>query len=363
VTGLARDTQGNLLVARSGTELQQLDTSGALVWSQPYGQLVATDERDHVFVAGKLTSALTVAPGLTLDPADGSAYVVELDHAGEGARVLYATAIAAVAAMGDPHGSEAAEVLSFAVDAESNAVVSGTGLGTVLLDAAGRVRWSKSFYGHAAFDACGNLLLAGELVGSTDFGAGPHTSAGGSDVFLVELSRDGEQLFSRRFGDAGANQRAEAIAVDGQGDLLLAGVFDGSLDFGVGALTLDAHACPAEAWCKTAGFVAKLDSEGNALFSRSLGPMRSLAGLASDSQDQPLVSCRLPGGVSPFEIPLLLKLDAQGTELWRRSEWPASGIGAGHDVISDASDNVLWSVSALPAPGGDEQPFIAELSP
>jgi hypothetical protein len=207
------------------------------------------------------------------------------------------------------------------------------------------------------------LLLAGELAGSMDFGGGPLSSAGGSDVFLVELSPAGDQLFSRRFGDAGANQRAEAIAVDGQGNLLLGGVFDGSLDFGAGALTLDAHACPAEAWCKTAGFVAKLDSEGKALFSQSLGPMRSLAGLASDSQDQLLLSCRLPGGVTPFEIPLLLKLDAQGAELWRRSEWPASGIGAGHDVISDPSDNVLWSVSVLPAPGGYEQPFIAELSP
>jgi hypothetical protein len=139
VTGLARDAQGNVLVARSGTELQELDPSGALVWSQPYGELVAVDERDHVFVAGRLTSALTVAPGSTLDPADGSAYIVELDHAGAGdVRVLYAVAVGG----SDADGSDAPEVLSLAVDADSNAVVSGTGLGTVLVDAAGRVRWS-----------------------------------------------------------------------------------------------------------------------------------------------------------------------------------------------------------------------------
>jgi hypothetical protein len=206
--------------------------------------------------------------------------------------------------------------------------------------------------------------MTGSLREPTDFGAGLLTSAGGADIFLLKLSANGELVFSRRFGDAGANQQGEGIFVDRTNNLIVSGVFDGTVDFGAGALSLDRAACPTEAWCETAGFVTKFDADGNALWSWSAGPMRALPSVATDSRANILLSGASPGGVTPFRIPLLSALSADGSELWRRAEWPKTGIGSGQDVVVDPCDNVLWSVSVLESIGSDEeQPYIAKLLP
>ncbi len=60
---------------------------------------------------------------------------------------------------------------------------------------------SGSDNGYAvAVDGDGNVVVAGYFVNTVDFGGGPLTSAGGSDVFAVKLSGDGEHLWSQRFG-------------------------------------------------------------------------------------------------------------------------------------------------------------------
>ena len=56
--------------------------------------------------------------------------------------------------------------------------------------------WSKGFggapgygnIGHGlAMDASGNVLVTGFIGGTVDFGGGPVTSAGSSDIFLLKL--------------------------------------------------------------------------------------------------------------------------------------------------------------------------------
>jgi hypothetical protein len=55
-----------------------------------------------------------------------------------------------------------------------------------------------------AFDGAGNLLIAGHFSGTVDFGGTTLTSEGGSiDLFLAKLDGDGELMWSGRFGDAG----------------------------------------------------------------------------------------------------------------------------------------------------------------
>lgn len=321
-------SDGDVLLARSGLETLKLDSEGQLLWSQPFGSLVAS--------AG-----------------DGGAWVVsgsdlfKLDAAGQ---LVLSTSLSGESAT------------SLAVDFAGNIALSGPDLGTVKLDTSGKLVWSKPFFGAVAFDALGNLVLTGALTASIDFGAGPIVSRGGSDVFVAKLGAGGEHLFSRAFGDQGASQRGESIVVDAQGNLLIAGVFDGSLDFGIGA-PLGLATCPADAWCNTSGFAAKLDADGNALWSRALGPMRKLDGIASDSRGGIVLSGALPGGVTPFRTAWLTALDANGSALWRRAEWPETGIGAGHGVAVDACDNVFWSVSALPDLESEERAYVAKLSP
>jgi len=51
-----------------------------------------------------------------------------------------------------------------------------------------------------------------------DFGGGPLTSAGASDIFLVKFGPTGTHYWSKRFGDA-ANQYTDGIAVDPVGNV------------------------------------------------------------------------------------------------------------------------------------------------
>jgi hypothetical protein len=225
------------------------------------------------------------------------------------------------------------------------------------------VAWSRTFSGRIAVDAAGNVAITGGLRGSLDFGNGPLTSAGGEDVFVALLDSAGNHRFSRVFGDAGPTQRGEAVAFDRGGHILVSGVLDGAVDFGLGELAPRAGACPSEVGCKLAGFVAKFDGAGNAVFSVSKGPMRTLSGIAGNSSGQVLVSGATPGGVSPYRIPLLLALDPNGAELWRETEWPESGIGSGRALSVDACDSVIWSLTARPDLSSDEAPYLAKISP
>lgn len=327
VTGVATDTKGNVLLARSGFETLKLDSAGRVLWAQPFGSLVVSTHDDDTWLVNE-------------------SEIIKLDAAGH---VQFKTTLAAGAT-------------SLAVDDAGEVAVSGPGLGTLKLDQRGQLVWSKPFFGALAFDAQGDLLLTGALREPIDFGAGEIESRGGSDVFVTKLSASGEHLFSQVFGDEGEHQRGESIAVDGHGNVLVAGVFDGQLDFNAGS-PLELATCPSDAWCQTSGFVAKLDSGGNALWSRSLGPMRTVDGAASDSRGGVVLSGALPGGVTPFRNAWLSAFDASGEPLWRRAEWPETGIGAGHGVAVDACNNVFWSVSALPDLESEERAYVAKLSP
>ena len=71
------------------------------------------------------------------------------------------------------------------------------------------------------------------MSGQVDFGTGPLASAGGSDVFLAKFKSLGTPVWSKRFGDA-QSQTGVGVAADASSNILMAGDFSGSLDFGGG---------------------------------------------------------------------------------------------------------------------------------
>jgi len=76
---------------------------------------------------------------------------------------------------------------------------------------------------HVATDALGEIYVLGTFEGTVE---GPLTSEGGSDVFLTKLSADGERRWSQSFGSLGHDQAA-GLAVDPQGNVVLAANFVG----------------------------------------------------------------------------------------------------------------------------------------
>ncbi len=183
-----------------------------------------------------------------------------------------------------------------------------------------------------ATDPAGDVVIAGDFEGTFDLGGGPLVSAGGIDVFVVKLGPDGAHKWSRRFGSEG-DQRVDGIAVDASGNIGLTGSFSGSLDFGGGALT---SARGADA------FFAKLDGQGNHLWSKSAGsPDTEEDGMAVAFDGAGNLSVTgsavgpidLGGVVAPAEGEKSLfvaRLDSAGKYLWSKR------IGNDHEQIGFA---------------------------
>jgi hypothetical protein len=212
----------------------------------------------------------------------------------------------------------------------------------------GALVWAKRFGDGSAqnphgvaVDGTGNVLLAGDFTGSVDFGAGALQSAGGTDVFVAALSPDGDHRWSRRFGDP-SSQTAMHIAIDAQGNALVSGYFTGTIDFGGGAL-------------QSAGgldvFVTKLDPDGNHVWSKRFGDAgdQNARGIAVDSEGNVLITGAFSGAVDfgggalqsagGFDV-FVAKLDSNGGHVWSRRFGDAGDQDA-KSIAVDTSGNAL----------------------
>jgi hypothetical protein len=115
-------------------------------------------------------------------------------------------------------------------------------------------------------DDDGNVIVAGTFQGSLGFGGEVLATAGGDDVFVAKLSPDGEPLWSLRYGGALA-ETLFAAGVDDHGGVALAGTFAGSVDFGGGLLS------PVGQPDWTNVFVVHLDAAGQHVSSRHVAAL------------------------------------------------------------------------------------------
>ncbi len=86
-----------------------------------------------------------------------------------------------------------------------------------------------------AVDSHDNILLTGLFRGEVGFGGALLQSGGSEDIFLAKLSSNGDHLWSQRFGESGSEQGL-SVRVDGADQVVLAGVLYYSADFGGGLL-------------------------------------------------------------------------------------------------------------------------------
>lgn len=158
----------------------------------------------------------------------------------------------------------------------------------VKLDKTGKVVWGKTFgdaattsvYGRVAVDVQGDVVLAGYFEGSLSFG-GDVLTDNDTDIFVAKLSRDGEHVWSRAYG-AAAPQRIVDLATDSSGNVLLFGEYYGT--FNMGALGL-AYAGESDV------FVAKLAGFGAVLWAKNFGDsqIQSAGAIAVDATDNPVI--------------------------------------------------------------------------
>lgn len=114
----------------------------------------------------------------------------------------------------------------------------------------------EQFRASAAIDLAGNVIVAGGFDGAIDFGGTPVAANGLADVFVARLKPDGTQDWLKTFGD-GDLQFATDVAVDEEGNILVVGLAKGQIDFGKGPVTTASDRDL---------FVAKFDPAGNTIW-------------------------------------------------------------------------------------------------
>lgn len=129
----------------------------------------------------------------------------------------------------------------------------------------------------AAMDAKGGLLLAGRLAGEIDFGGGPRSAADG--LFLADFDPNGKHLWSNAMEGAGT-KTIESLAVDVSApQVAIAGTLTGTLDLGGGGMQsqgADAYvgifdaASGAHVWSKVFGDAGAQSAGGVAFAKGSL---------------------------------------------------------------------------------------------
>jgi hypothetical protein len=112
-----------------------------------------------------------------------------------------------------------------------------------------------------AVDVEGNTIVAGWFTESIDLGDGPVQSKGRSDIFLLKLDPSGKRLWSRTLGGEGAD-RALGVAVNCDLQIIITGWFMDDVDLDSGILV--------NAGGKDA-FVAAFSPSGDGLWSEGFG--------------------------------------------------------------------------------------------
>jgi hypothetical protein len=122
---------------------------------------------------------------------------------------------------------------------------------------------TDSAYG-VAVDGGGNVWVTGDFTSTVNFGGGALTPSGGGDIFLAKYSSSGGYVWANHFGTGSSwAPHANAVSVDGSGNVLLTGWILDYVDFGGGPLTAAGQSYDI--------FVAKFTPAGAYLWAKRAG--------------------------------------------------------------------------------------------
>ncbi|WP_437727486.1 SBBP repeat-containing protein [Sorangium sp. So ce861] len=298
-----------------GVAVVKLDSSGAHVWSKVFsgpdswdsanGRGIAVDSAGDVLVTGATTGYIefgtdTNSTGSVdgyvtkLDGSDGSPIFTNFFVTG-GINVPGSIAV-------DPDDDSFAITGRFGGYAnfggdllESNSAWASSSWETgydafvAKFESDGDHLWSKGFGDDytsegtdIAIDGSGNIDVIGWFDGDVDFGSNTatltHPGDDAGDMFLVQFSAAGTDLWSKQFGDTGFDnqERGTGVAVDSAGNVSIIGYFRNSINFGGSTLTSAGATDIA---------VAQFDDGGTHIWSASYGATTNQLGqgIAVDS--------------------------------------------------------------------------------
>ena len=146
------------------------------------------------------------------------------------------------------------------------------------LDANGQFLWAKQIPNYMEFgrienkaDKQGNVYFASDLNVAADVDPGPGvftlTPTGFRDAFVVKLSATGDLVWAKQFGGPGdTGPQANMIELDKDNNVIIAGIFNNTVDFdpGLGTLNITSSA-------HMQGFIVKLNNDGGFVWAKQFG--------------------------------------------------------------------------------------------
>jgi gliding motility-associated-like protein len=258
------------------------DAEGKEVWAVKIGgaaRKLAIDAKENIYVTGSFEGTGIFGSVELTGKGIEDFFLVKLNSSGH---ILWAISTAAL-------GEKDAVVtgVDVGIDADDNIYTTGTFIGEVTfgnisltsqssdvfilkVDTSGKIFWARKAGGEGfhsvqsiAVDAAGNSFITGAIRGTAHFGSTSISSESSSSMsiiypalYIAKYNTAGEVVWAKKSG--GSDTHSSQIALDKNGNILLAGWFAGSAKFA--PITLQTH--------HQAACLVKYDANGDVLWAR-----------------------------------------------------------------------------------------------
>lgn len=267
-----------------------------------------------------------------------------------------------------------AESMDVVIDAQGNSYITGyisgdtefqdiqidinTGYSDVIvakINSEGKYLWVKRFSGpqsdkgaKIALTATNEIIITGTFYSSITFGGTTLISSGGSkDMFLAKLTNDGDVIWARKDGGT-LGDNVYGLAVDNNNEIIFTGQFEGSAN--IAGQNHTSMIDPNTLLPSFDMFLAKFDSDGNPLWSKSAHAEYEDRGLAvaCDNQNNIYLTGQFSDTIDffgqtiynqIFNAGFVSKFNAQGNFQW--FDKLAAGQVLAYDVTVDAQNKII----------------------
>lgn len=347
----------------------KLDVNGIFVWANKIGSAGADlatsidiDPTGNLLVSGYYSGPTDFDPGASVFNLTSlgvtDVFVLKLDQNGN---FVWARSIG---------GTSGDQGYGIKADLSGNVIVSGIFNGTVdfdpgagvfnltpvgsfdgfvlKLNSSGNFIWAFNIGGSLndntesiETDASGNIYIAGDFMNTADFdpGAGIFnmTSQALYDGFILKVNSSGAFIWAKQLLGS-SNGGANDLCLDNANNVVLGGVFTGTIDLDPGAGTFTASSSGAGV-----AFVLKLNSAGNFIWANVFGngiDDSSVEGITCDPLNN-IYYCGRFGGTVDFN---------SGAGVFNQT---ASGSSDLYICKIDLNANFIWAIQAQGGAGDD----------
>ncbi|HSC39926.1 MAG TPA: hypothetical protein VLD19_18715, partial [Chitinophagaceae bacterium] len=146
------------------------------------------------------------------------------------------------------------------------------------LDSSGNFVWAKQIPTTVEFaeialrvDGNGNVYVASEIMNAADMDPGPGilmmSPIGFKNAFVIKLDTNGNLVWAKTFGGPGdTGAEATNLEVDKNGNVILCGLFNNTVDFDPGPATFNITST-----AHIQSFIVKLNSNGDLVWAKQFG--------------------------------------------------------------------------------------------